>query len=203
MKQTEMMEKQDSEVFGASTEEVAADAEFAMEVSQASVTEEEIPKPPVALRLLRQIELTGMKIDYGRIARNRRGEEWYVGRSGVVQGPVTFREILEYLVDGGGTVNVLHESDKEAKDPQWTEFAYTPLWTQTWPARFWTLAFWGIAAIFGFCVIQAIVPHGFRRIVEIAYLVGIVGWVGYRLSRRMKKPEAEAQSPGSEPENGA
>lgn len=195
MKQMEMMEKQDMEAFGASSDEdIRQSADEATEAPV--IVEESVPRLPVALRLLRRLELQGMQVDYGSMAKNRAGEEWYVGREGVSQGPVTFREILEYLLDGGGPVYVIHESEKDSEDVEWTELNHTPFWNQIWVARIWTAAFWSILAMIGFGLVAVFAPASIRSIVQLGYLGVVAVGAGYFLLKGLKKPqppEAEAE----------
>ncbi len=152
------------------------------------------------LRVLRRLELLGLQLDHGKLKQrySAAGDSWIVGMDGEAYGPVPFRDVLQLLMDGHRSVEVLHASHAEEEEPAWTQLSYLPLWLREWPARLWTVGFWMVSAVLGATIVITLSPVSWRPGVDRLYWVGVTlaalwqwSWpretvTGSRLWRKMR-----------------
>ena len=121
-----------------------------------------------AVRLLRSLEMQGLKFDYSRLKKEYSTDAWWIYIGEEVTGPHALDEVLLFLLKGGGSVAVVHESLSQEEFTPWRTLSYRPVWLNPLANFFWKIGFGAAVASLIFAIVAFLIPGRFVGYYNIA-----------------------------------
>jgi hypothetical protein len=112
----------------------------------------------ILLRLLYELEIAGLRLDYANFRRQFQSDRWLIQNQGRLRELLSFTEVARVLLHTGSPIQIAHESTAKSKAPVWYRLSYIPIWSRHWPAFFWTSGMSLCALFVTYVVAEALTP---------------------------------------------
>ena len=116
---------------------------------------------PIAVKLLRSLELMGLRVSYSSLKKAYSTDGWWILREDEVTGPHAFNEVLQLLIEGAGSLAVVHESLANEENAPWHPLSYNPKWMNPRAVFFWKIGLGALSGLLLFLLVRFLVPLQF------------------------------------------